>query len=403
MGIKRFDCRLLPFSSALHKWHMRKLLPYQWVAHPRRAIEQTVHLLLGILCLLSECCAARPAAPFAENIDSLVQEQMRSFSIPGLQIAVTSGESMVFSASYGSADLESRTPVTRDTLFRIGSITKPITATAALILEQNHQLDLDKPAQTYCRSFPATQWPVTPRELLGHTSGIRGFRAGEKSELFNEAHYETLGESLALFENDALIAQPGTRYVYSHYGYDVIGCVLEAASGKPFPELLQTLIFSPAGMTAIRQDDARRIIPGRSRSYTHAKDGSIANARCIDSSNRIPAAGLLSSAEDLARFVLALQGVRLLSLERVHRMWAQQSTLDGKDTGYGLGWMMHDHNGIKAVAHTGEEPGASTILYVMPDDGASFAILANTDAAGLWKLADKIADLLHAANQHKSR
>jgi CubicO group peptidase (beta-lactamase class C family) len=380
---------------------MPKFLPYLWVARLRRAVAQTVRLLLGILCLLSESRAAQPAAqaPFAGNIDSLVQQQMRSFNIPGLQIAVTSGESMVFSASYGSADLESRTPVTQASLFRIGSITKPITATAALILEQQQRLDLDKPAQTYCRSFPAKQWQVTTRELLGHTSGIGGFQTGEKSELFNETHYDTVGESLTLFENDALIAQPGTLYAYSHHGYDLVGCVLEAASGKPFADLLQTLIFSPAGMTATRQDDVRRIIPGRSRSYTHAKDGSIANARCVDSSNRIPAAGLLSSAEDLARFVLTLQSGRILSLERVRRMWAQQSTLDGKGTGYGLGWMIHDHNGIKAVAHTGEEPGASTILYVMPDDGASFAVLANTDAAGLWKLADKIADLLRATNR----
>ena len=310
---------------------------------------------------------------------------------------------MIFSESYGSADLESRAPVTRDTLFRIGSITKPITATAALILEQNRQVVLDRPVQDYCTSFPAKSWPVTTRELLGHTAGIRGFQAGEKSELFNETHYETSGESLSVFVNDALVAQPGTTYVYSHYGYDLIGCVLEGASGKPFGDLLQTLIFSPAGMTATREDDVRRIIPGRSRSYTHAKDGSVVNARYVDSSNRIPAAGLLSTAEDLARFALTLQSGRLLSLRRVHEMWIQQSTLDGKVTGYGLGWMMHDHNGIKAVAHTGEEPGASTILYLMPDDGASFAILTNTDAAGLWKLADKIADLLHVANEHKSQ
>lgn len=378
---------------------MRKLLPGPWAARSWRAIAQTVHLLLGLLCLLSECRAAQPATPFTRNIDSLVQQQMRSFNIPGVQIAVTSGESMVFSASYGSADLENRTPVTRDTLFRIGSITKPITATAALILEQNQQLDLDKPAQTYCKSFPSKQWQVTTRELLGHTSGIRGFHAGENSELFNKTHYETVAESLSLFENDALIAQPGTVYEYSHYGYDLVGCVLEGASGRPLADLLHTLIFSRAGMTATRQDDVRRIISGRSRNYTHAKDGSIENAKCVDSSNRIPAAGLLSTAEDLARFVLTLQSGRMVSLDRVHRMWSQQTTLDGKRTGYGLGWMIHEHNGIKAVAHTGEEPGASTILYVMPEDNASFVVLANTDAAGLWKLADKIAELLHAANR----
>ena len=405
VGIELLDCRLLTGSSSSHVRHMRKSLPYQWMGSLGRAFAQIVPLFLGMLCLAGESRAAQPAAraPLTDNIDSIVQQQIRSFKIPGLQMAVTSGESIVFSQSYGSADLESRTSVTRDTLFRIGSITKPITATAALILEQHQQLVLDRPAQSYCASFPAKQWPVTTRELLGHTAGIRGFHTGDASELFSETHYETLGESLAFFVNDPLIAQPGTTYVYSHYGYDVIGCVLQGASGKPFGDLLQTLILAPAGMRATREDDVRRIIPGRSRSYTHAKDGSIANARCIDSSNRIPAAGLLSTAEDLARFALTLQSGRLLSLRRVQEMWIQQSTLDGKGTGYGLGWMIHDHNGIKAVAHTGEEPGASTILYLMPDDGVSFAILANTDAAGLWKLSDKIADLLHAANEHRSQ
>jgi hypothetical protein len=78
-------------------------------------------------------------------------------------------------------------------------------------------------------------------------------------------------------------------------------------------------------------------------------------------------------------------------------MWAEQNTETGKRTGYALGWMIHEHNGIAAVAHTGEQPGASSILYVMPGEQGSFAILANTDAAGLWKLADQLADLLSKA------
>lgn len=370
-------------------------------------MKASAHFLCAVplLLLLCDSSTAQEAArtPLAEKIDALVQQQIRSFSIPGLQIAVTRGEQMVFSESYGSADLESGTPVTRETLFRIGSITKPITATVTLMLEQNQQLDLDKPVQSYCKSFPSKQWPVTPRELLGHTAGVRGFHTGEMSELFNDTHYETVADTLALFQNDPLIAQPGTLYVYSNYAYDLLGCVLEGASGKRFDDLLQTLIFFPAGMNATREDDVRRIIPHRSRSYTHAKDGTVANARCIDSSNRIPAAGLLSTAEELSRFVWELQSGRMISLQRVHQMWAEQSTVGGRGTGYGLGWMMHDHNGVKGVAHTGEEPGASTILYVMPKDEASFVVLANTDAAGLWKLADKIADLLHGVGDLKQQ
>src|SRR5258708_33691990 len=123
---------------------MRMPLPQTWAGSPQQVLEQLVRTFLAILCLLGGSGAAQQPARIAvaDAIDSLVQQQIRSFNIPGLQIAVTSGESMLFSESYGSADLEDGRPVRRDTLFRIGSITKPITATAALILEQNQQLDL---------------------------------------------------------------------------------------------------------------------------------------------------------------------------------------------------------------------------------------------------------------------
>jgi CubicO group peptidase (beta-lactamase class C family) len=356
-------------------------------------------------CLLAECVVAqeRGHTSLTDSVESLVQQQIKSYNIPGLQISITRNQELVFSKSYGWADLEGQMPVSSETLFRIGSITKPISATAALMLAERQQLDLDSPVQRYCKSFPGKHWPVSTRELLAHTGGIRGFHSsgGLSPELLSETHYETLAESIALFQGDPLIAEPGTQYVYSNYGFDLVGCVLEGASGKRFDDLLQILIFSPAAMAATRVDDAARIIPHRSRSYTHAKDGTVRNARCIDSSNRIPAAGLLSTADDLARFVLALQSGKLVSAEQVHQMWTEQSLANGKVTGYGLGWMIHDHNGIKVVAHTGEEPGASTILCVLPGDAGSFAILANTDAAGLWKLADKLADLLAGTNSRR--
>ena len=153
-------------------------------------------------------------------------------------------------------------------------------------------------------------------------------------------------------------------------------------------------ILLPAGMTSTTLDDSLRIIARRSRYYTHAKDGSIRNARAIDTSNRIPAAGLLSTADDLARFVLALESGKLLPAGWVQKMWSEQSTVEGKRTGYALGWMIHDLKGKTVVAHTGEQPGSSTILCILPGTRDSFVVLANTDAAGLWKLADPLTDLL---------
>lgn len=355
-------------------------------------------VLLGIILILANCAWAQESGqPFPkEAVDALVQQQIKNYNIPGLSIAVVQHGQIVFSKSYRSADLENNVPATNDTLFRIGSITKPLTATAALALAERHQLDLDAPVQPYCSAFPEKQWPVTTRQLLAHVGGVRGFRSegGTSPELLSDAHYARIDDSIALFANDPLMAKPGTRYEYSNYGYDLIGCVLEGASGKPFDDLLRTMILVPAGMAATTLDDSMSIIPRRSRNYTHAKDGSIRNAKSIDTSNRIPAAGLLSTANDLARFVLALESGKLLPADKVREMWTEQSTPGGRRTGYALGWMIHDLKGRSVVAHTGEQPGSSTILCILRDQYTSFVVLANTDAAGLWKLADQLADLL---------
>lgn len=353
-------------------------------------------LCLVFLLVSIGCCHAADEPPLSSAVGALVEEQIHTYNIPGLAVAVTRENQIVFSRSYGLADLENQVRVTPATLFRIGSITKPITATAAMLLAERGQLDLDAPVQRYCPAFPGKPWPVTTRELLSHLGGVRGFRTenGVSLELLSTAHYDRVSDTIALFANEPLAFKPSTQYEYSNYGYDLVGCVLEGASGKQFEDLLRSTVFLIAGMTTTRIDDITQIIPNRSRSYTHAKDGTIRNAKSIDLSNRIPAAGLLSTANDMARFVLALQSGNILSSKALQSMWTEQVTGSGKSTGYGLGWMIRNHHGTPAVAHTGEQPGSSTLLYVIPGSQVSFVVLANTDAAGLWKLADRLADLL---------
>jgi CubicO group peptidase (beta-lactamase class C family) len=376
-------------------------------------------------CVAAERGNQKSAAekPLAAAIDTAIQEQIKKYNIPGLTIAVTDGNRIVYSRAYGWADLENGVRVTPETLFRIGSITKPITATAAFIFAERDKLDLDAPVQLYCSSFPEKPEPVTTtRELLAHLGGVRGFRTDDPDfpEIFNATHYERLYKSIALFARDPLVARPGTRYEYSHYGYELVGCVLEGAAlhdfeyvlhvgifGEggmvgpmlDFKDVLSGVVFMPAGMNSTRLDDVTEIITNRSRSYTHAKDKTIRNARYLDTSNRMAAAGLLSTANDLARFAIALESGKLLPTSAVRDMWREQQTEDGEHAGYGLGWMIRDHNGTLVAAHTGELPGASSILYIMPDKHISFVVLANTDAAGLWPLANQLADLLTGVSE----
>jgi len=364
------------------------------VRHRNRFGKNIPVLLVWFLLCLTAGAAGQLSLSSA--IDDLVKQQIRTYNIPGLSIAVTRQNQVIFSRSYGLADLENQVPVTQETLFRIGSITKSITATATMMLAERGQLDLDAPVQRYCPVFPDKSWPVTTRELLAHLGGVRGFRVdhGSSPELFSTAHYDRVSDSVALFAGDPLVSKPGTQYEYSNYGYDLAGCVLEGASGKQFEELLRSIVFQPVTMATARIDDVMKIIPNRSRSYTHAKDGSVRNAKSIDLSNRIPAAGTLSTADDVARFAIALESGKLLSFKSLQTMWTEQSTDSGKSTGYSLGWMIRNHRGSQAVAHTGEQPGSSALLYMLPGKQVSFVVLANTDAAGLWKLADRLADLL---------
>jgi len=332
----------------------------------------------------------------AGTIDTIVRKQMQMHRIPALSISVIRNGKAVFSRSYGWADLENQTPATRDTLYRIGSIAKPITSTAAMVLSQQGKLNLDAPIQDYCPAFPQKPWSVTTRQLLSHLSGVRNFRAdsGAVPELFSDIHYANITDSLAIFADDPLIAAPGTKFEPSNYGYDVAGCVLEGASKKPFSDLLQELVFKPAGMVATRTDDVFEIVPHRSRSYSPASNGNIQNARPTDTSNKIPGGGLLSTADDLTRFATALESEKLLDPALMQQMWTPQLTTDATPTNYGLGWMIRSYDGVQVVAHTGEQPGASSILYLIPSRKLAFAVLTNVDAAGLWKLADQLAGVL---------
>jgi CubicO group peptidase (beta-lactamase class C family) len=162
------------------------------------------------------------------RVDSTVGAYMAAHQVPGLSLAIGMDGRLVWSRGYGVADLENHVPVTTVSAFRTGSIGKPMTATAVMQLWQAGKLDLDAPVQTYCPAFPVKRWPITSRQLLAHLAGIRDKTPDEET---NYRHYETLAAALLIFAGDSLIAEPGTAFHYTSYGYTVLGCVIEGAAG----------------------------------------------------------------------------------------------------------------------------------------------------------------------------
>ena len=348
-------------------------------------------------------------APAAGRIDQIVAAEQARQKIPGVSIAVAFQNRMVYSKAYGIADLEHNVTTKGTTAFRTASVAKPLTATGAMMLVQAGRMKLDAPVRTYCAAWPEKQPAITVRQVMAHLAGIRHY--GKPGESAGKAHYFVLQDSLALFKDDPLLHEPGSKYLYSTYGYNLVGCAIEGASGTTYEQYMKDAVFAPAGMTRTRLDRVYEIVPDRARGYqvltkemfdrlppairSFARVGEVYNADLHDTSMKVPGGGLLSTAEDLVRFGIALNTGKLLDNAHVEEMWTEQKTSDGKGTGYGLGFgVFPAKDGVRRLSHSGNQAGASSFLVVLPEVGVTYAIMTNLEDGELGTISRGIADTL---------
>lgn len=321
------------------------------------------------------------AAPHSQTIDALVTSYIREHHVPGLSVAVIDRSHVIFTQGYGFADVENNVPSSADTIYRIASISKSVTATAAMKLVEAGKLDLDAPIQKYCPDFPQKPSPITTRELLAHQSGIRDYRNEE--ETINTRHYTSIKEALAQFANDPLEFEPGTKMQYTSYGYIVLGCVMEGAAGVSYDRYMREAVFGPAQMPATRLDDVFAIIPHRARGYRVSSGGELQNAIFVDVSNKPPGGGINASAGDMGNFVAALYSGRLVAKPTLDKMLTPSTTQDGKPTIYGLGFFLDGpiskYHGLQEAGHGGDQQGVSGVLYLLPERRFGVVILSNLE------------------------
>ncbi len=336
-----------------------------------------------------------------KKIEAAISSFQLQRRIPALSVAIVADNKIRFLAAYGIADLENSVPAKPTTVFRIASISKSLTAVAAMQLVEKGKLDLDAPVQKYVPSFPTKAFPITTRQLLAHLSGIRHYRR-EEGEYTNR--YASLTDALSIFKDDPLEHEPGTRYTYSTFGYTLLGAVIEGASGMTFTDYMREHIFKPAGMQHTQVDDLFVLISNRARGYrpmVYAQfNGNVRNAALMDSSYKIPGGGLVSTTEDLARFAIAVQNNVLIKQETFAQMSKSQKTREGKETAYGYGWYVDGREGRQAdgsVWHGGVQQGFTGDLWLLPKKRFAVVLLANLEGGGrlgLATLANQIADIV---------
>ena len=325
--------------------------------------------------------AGQPPEAVAEPIRAAVLAEMSRLGIPGLTLAVAEGGTVRFEAAFGFADVENGVPARPETVYRLASVSKPMTAVAVLHLAEQGSLDLDAPVWRYCPDFPEKPWPVTARQLLCHQGGVRHYRPDEPTET---RRFESFAGALALFRDDPLVHEPGTGVRYSTYGYNLLGCAAASAARTSFVSLLGEVVFGPAGMTATGADDVREITAHRAQGYVRDAEGRLRNSALADMSYKAPGGGLSGTAADVARFGSALASGRLLSQATLDQMLTRQTTRDGRLTGYGLGLTLGEREGRPEAWHTGGQERVSNALYLsldrsVPGGGRSVAILTNLE------------------------
>ncbi len=331
-----------------------------------------------------------------QSLEEGIEQERKAQSIIGLSVAIGLDGELAWTRGFGLADLENGVPASEHTVYRLGSISKPITAVAVMQLAKRGSVDLDAPIETYVPKWPKKRWEVTTRQLLCHQGGVRHYLPTDN--LNNTKAYATATEGLEYFADDPLIAEPGTQYAYSSFGYNLLGAIVEGASGKPFVDYLNEAVFSPAGTIAMQDDSQARVIKHRAQGYRRI-DGEVCNSMLVDISYKLGGGGLCGTAADLVRFAHAMMAGDLVDSETREQMWTRQLTQDGTETEYGFGWMIHQDDDGKIVRHGGAQSRVRTSLLCLVDEGIVVAAMCNSEWARPPRIVLPIAQQLSLARR----
>lgn len=327
----------------------------------------------------------------------------------GLAVGVVRDGSLESFYGHGLADIASGTPVTENTVFRIGSITKTFTAIAAMQLWEQGSIELDAPANDYLRAFrliPAkTGWrSATVRHLLTHTAGVPKLVRPSRA-LFSGWFGESvrLGETvpaLREFYGGALrlVTEPGTTFNYTDHSLAIVGQIVEDVSGQPLDRYFREHIFEPLGMADTDLLRSERVTSRLATGYKLRSDG----ARAVTDRQWVTAAAssIYSTPSDMARYVVALLGGgagqpgAILKPETLALMFEPHYRPDPRIPGVGLGFFRDDLGGHRAIEHQGILPGFNSQIYLAPDDGVGVLGFTNGARNAVVWLAAEMERLL---------
>jgi serine beta-lactamase-like protein LACTB len=343
-------------------------------------------ICLSTFALASFACAAQQPSNERDftAADALLERVIERDQAAGVMAAVMREGELIWSGAAGFADLEAGVDLTPHSRMRIGSVSKPFSAMIALRLAARGELDINADIRDLVPELTAPEFgTISARDIAGHISGIRHYDFSDIMDANNFFYYPSLTDALARTASDPLISQPGEAFHYSSLAYNVLGVAAERASDLAFGELLAYEIAEPLGLVNTMIDHPLDIVENRTRFYTLFPDGVTRNTIWRDSSDFYPSGGILSTAEDIAHFALAVFEGGLIAPEMMPFVLNEIRTGDGAGSGYTFGWqIIRDETGaVLHYEHGGETNGGYAFVRYTPSTRTAFAMISNTNRA----------------------
>lgn len=339
------------------------------------------------------------AHPQSNAALALLAQHQSNINSPAISAAVAIDGKIVWAGANGWANIEAQIPASTDTQFRIGSSSKAVTATLLARMVQDGRIALDEPISTYYPQLPNAEWQkITPRQLASHTSGLPDY-IDNYGDLWGfyylfklDKRYTSVRESLEVFDDNALLFEPGSQYHYTSFNTVLQSAVLEAAAGEAFLTTMRKEIFHPLGMNAT---GAEYELPEQSllAGFYWNQDGQYPAFRewkKVDLSHRLAGGGFISTPSDLVKLGSSWLDDNFITPETRAHFWQPQRLADGSidKANYALGWRWADYEDsegkVPNANHGGVSRGSQSWLMVIPERNMVVAVMINSNVENFW-------------------
>jgi serine beta-lactamase-like protein LACTB len=328
----------------------------------------------------------------AEQIRTYMEQVRNETGVPGMSVAIAIGNELVFSDGVGFAELDNKVLATGRTVHNVGSVSKALAVIPIMQLVEQGKVDLDATIQTYLPYYPEKAHPITVRQVLTHTSGIRHYNGREFGPygLLEMRHYGEFEKATELWRDDPLLFEPGIYWLYSSHAMNLMHGIVESVTGMNFEAYCRKYIWEPAGMLSTSFDVPSRVVQNRGRGYVRDQNGVLVNPRYVDVSYKYAGGGMLSTVEDLVRLGIALNRGLLLSRETIQEMYRPQLDPSIRRFVHNgepvplqhkqaiVWWIRTDPQGRDFPSHTGTVKGTRSFLLNYPGIGVVVSLQVNS-------------------------